>query len=114
MECQCSKIPPNVRIIKIGGSEVGIIDLEKILRRVYLLKINDESVLREELFKRIKEKNYIPEDIKDQYAEAFFMEYLALMGSQKEENNVRGPKNQRGLKRFFGLLKVWGGKKRKE
>jgi hypothetical protein len=51
MECQCSKIPRNVRIIKVGDSEVGIIDLEKILRRVYLLKIKNESVLKEEIFR---------------------------------------------------------------
>jgi len=29
MECTCSKVPSNVKIIKVGESEVGIIDLRK-------------------------------------------------------------------------------------
>lgn len=83
MGCQCANIPANVRIIKVGESEVGIIDLENIIRGAYFLKLRDEALLKEELFRRVREKNGIPEDRKELYTEALFREYLAYAGSHQ-------------------------------
>lgn len=83
MGCQCSNVPANVRIIRVDESEVGIIDLENIIRGAYFLKLRDEALLKEELFRRVREKNWIPEDRKEVYAEALFREYLAYAGSHQ-------------------------------
>lgn len=60
MNCVCSKIPPSIRIIRVGDSEVGLMDLPKIFREVYFLKIEPESALKEELLKTVKAKNHVP------------------------------------------------------
>lgn len=65
MRCPCSMIPPDFKIIKIGDSEIGIYDLRKILRKVYLLGIEDEQTLKDELLRRVKERNYISKDRQD-------------------------------------------------
>ncbi|MGB8952753.1 MAG: hypothetical protein WCC06_08845 [Candidatus Aminicenantales bacterium] len=83
MGCQCSNVPANVRIIRVGESEVGIIELEEIIRGVYFLKLQDEVRLKDELFKRVREKNWIPEGRKDAYTEALFREYLAYTRSRR-------------------------------
>jgi hypothetical protein len=57
--CQCSNIPSNIKIIKVGDSEVGIVDLMKIIRQTYFKRIENESALKEELVRRVKEKNIL-------------------------------------------------------
>ncbi len=37
MKCTCSMLPSNVRIVKVGDGDVGIVDLEKTVREVYFL-----------------------------------------------------------------------------
>ncbi len=75
-------IPPDLKIIKVGESEVGIQDLGKILRKVYFLGIEDEEVLKEELMEKVREKNYIPEKMKSLYEEALLREYQIYARSQ--------------------------------
>lgn len=60
MSCTCSLKPANLKIIRIGESEVGFIGLEKSFRQVYFLKVEDEAKLREKLMEKIKENNFIP------------------------------------------------------
>lgn len=88
--CQCSNIPSYVKIIKVGNSEVGIVDLMKILRQTYFKRIENESVLREELVRQVKEKNYISEDREDLSAEALLREYRRYA-----ESRVPADKTQR-------------------
>jgi hypothetical protein len=75
-------IPSNIKIIKIGESEVGIIDLHNILREVYLLGLEDEPALKNELLRRTKEKNYFTENDQDLYGEAFLREYRSFAETQ--------------------------------
>lgn len=74
MGCQCSNVPANVRIIRVGESEVGIIDLEKTFREVYFLKIEDEADVREKLLEKVKAKNFIPAERENLYGEALLWE----------------------------------------
>jgi len=68
-------MPSNIKIIKVGGSEVGIVDLEKTFREVYFLKIEDEAAVREKLLEKIKANNFIPADRENLYGEALLREY---------------------------------------
>jgi hypothetical protein len=74
-ECKCGKIPANIKVIKIGESEVGIPDLQRIMRDVYFNKLSSESRIKEEILNRVAEKIFIPEERKEMYASALFEEY---------------------------------------
>jgi hypothetical protein len=105
-------MPSNVKIIKVGDSEVGIIDLMKILREVYLLGLEDELPLKEELVRRAREKNYISEKGLDLYAEALWREYRSfaeaqwpVKKAQKKEVKQKENKITSLFKRLFGSAK---------
>lgn len=89
MRCTCSMKPSNVRIIKIGKTETGIIDLDRTIIEVYLEGLEDESLIRDELFRRLKEKNYIPEKYADLYAEAFLREYRSFVESREPKKQTK-------------------------
>ena len=117
MKCTCSLKPSNLKIIKVGNGEVGIIDLRKILTEVYLLGIEDEPVLKEELLKRVKEKNYIPKGKEELYAEALWREYRSFSEVQERfskpnrENKRKTKESRSFLKKLFGLKNKKGGVK---
>ena len=58
-----------------GGVEVGIYKLEEIFEEVRKLGIDDSKALKEELFKRVKRNNWIPEDRDEEFAKAIFDAY---------------------------------------
>jgi len=67
------------RIIKIGGHDTGVIDLDNILMDVYSLGFEDEKEIKAELLKRAKDKNYIPESRELYYSVALMSEYKKLL-----------------------------------
>jgi len=96
-ECKCGKIPANIKIIKIGESEVGIPDLQQIMRDVYFKKLSSESRLKEELLNRVAEKIFIPQERREMYASALFEEYSRFVlrwekrvsSCQEEQENTQ-------------------------
>jgi len=78
------------RIIKIGGVETGVIDLDQILMDVYLLGLENEKEIESELLKRAKEKNYIPESREVYYSIALMSEYRKLL-EEKEPSISKSP-----------------------
>jgi len=63
-----------VKIINIGGTEIGLYRLEEIFKEVRALGI-DGDVLKEELLRRVKDDNYIPEGREGEYKAAIFEVY---------------------------------------
>lgn len=108
MGCQCSNIPANLKIIRVGDSEVGLLDLKKILRAVYRQGIEDETKIKKELLQRTKEKNSIPQQEEGMYAEALLREYRSFARTQKpvKKHTFQDKKNpgrvRNFLKRIFG------------
>jgi len=72
-------MPSNVKVIKVGDSDVGIVDLEKTFREIYFLEIEDEGELRERLLAKVKTNNFIPADRENLYSEALFREYRSFV-----------------------------------
>lgn len=105
MKCPCSRIPRDLKVIKVGESEVGIHDLRKILREVYRLGIEDDQALKEELLKRVKEKNYISEKREELYAEALMREYRAYARTQWPEPGPRESMNKEKEKKIISFWK---------
>jgi hypothetical protein len=74
----CGGIPPDeikTKRILVDGKETGIENLEWIIEEVMKLDLPDETVIKEELLKRVKQFNYVPTKKTEPYAEALMKEY---------------------------------------
>ena len=58
-----------------GGFQVGIVNLENILKEVADLKLADDSAIKKELLQRVKIYNYVPPAADNEYSEALLKEY---------------------------------------
>jgi hypothetical protein len=58
-----------------NGSQVGISNLENILKEVADLKLPDNKAIKEELLKRVKIYNYVAPAADDDYSEALLKAY---------------------------------------
>ncbi|MGB9176750.1 MAG: NAC family transcription factor, partial [Methanoregula sp.] len=59
----CGGIPPDkitTKRVPIDGKETGIDHLDWIFKEVAKLAENDDTVLTEEILKRVKQFNYVP------------------------------------------------------
>ena len=57
------------------GSQVGIMNLDAILREVAELKLTDTQSLKNELLARVKTCNYVSSSAETDYSVALFREY---------------------------------------
>jgi hypothetical protein len=58
-----------------GGFQVGIVNLESIIKEVANLKLADDSAIKKELLQRVKIYNYVPPAADNEYSEALLKEY---------------------------------------
>jgi len=63
-----------------NGFQVGISNLENILKEVADLKLADNEAIKGELFKRVKIYNYVAPAADNDYAEALLREYKRQYG----------------------------------
>ncbi len=63
------------KLILPGGFEVGIVNLEDILKEVANLKLADDSAIKKELLQRVKIYNYVAPDADEDYSKALLKEY---------------------------------------
>ncbi|MDD1718272.1 MAG: NAC family transcription factor [Methanoregulaceae archaeon] len=74
----CGGIPPDeikTQRILVEGKETGIDRLEWIIEEVIHLDLPDETIIKEELLKRVKQFNYVPTKKTEAYAGALMEEY---------------------------------------
>jgi hypothetical protein len=64
------------------GSQVGIVNLENILREVADLKLVDNEAIKKELLKRVKIYNYVAPAAEADYSKALLGEYEKLFGKR--------------------------------
>jgi hypothetical protein len=67
-----------VKKVIVGGSSVGIAQLDDILNEVYRMRLNDTSRVRKELLRLVKIYNYVPSSAEGEYADALIEEYRKL------------------------------------
>lgn len=70
------------RIRLPSGFEVGIVNLEKVLKEAAELKLPDEEAIRKELVDRVKVYNYVASGAEADYATALLEEYKKLFGKR--------------------------------
>lgn len=64
-----------VKKINVGGSAVGIAQLDEVIGEVYKMKLNDGNKIKKELLRLVKIYNYIPSSADTEYADALLEEY---------------------------------------
>jgi hypothetical protein len=70
------------RLTIAGGSEVGIVNLEGILKEVAAMKLADDSAVKQELLRRVRIYNYVPSSADSEYSEALLREYREVVRRQ--------------------------------
>lgn len=63
------------RITFPDGLEVGVLNLEDILKAVAELQLADPASIKKELLERAKSCNYITASVEEKYAEALYRAY---------------------------------------
>ena len=70
-----------VKKLALGdGSQVGIVNLENILKEVTDLKLVDNEAIKKELLQRVKIYNYVAPAADNEYSEALLKEYQRQCG----------------------------------
>jgi hypothetical protein len=64
-----------IKKLALPGGEVGIVNLESILKAVADLKLADDNAIKEELLKRVKIYNYVAPSADNEYSEALLEEF---------------------------------------
>lgn len=73
------------KITLSGGLQVGIKNLDNILREVAELTLTNTEDIKQELLEKIKVcGNYVPPSAEDEYAASFTREYLKKYGETEE------------------------------
>jgi hypothetical protein len=79
----CDK--PMAKIIKIGGIDVGIIGLEEAFRQIYQSGVDDDEILKRNIFLKIKEfGNYVTPSREEVYKETLLPEYRKFQQAVQE------------------------------
>jgi len=64
-----------IKKLALPGGEVGIVNLDNILKEVADLKLANDNAIRKELLKRVKIYNYVATSADNEYSEALLQEY---------------------------------------
>jgi len=81
--CGCSGNSTS-RNLWIGGQNVGIAEIDKILRRTLEFPGASDDELKTVLLKELKLYNYVPSSMEKEYVEALWKEYLRVKPQLKK------------------------------
>ena len=73
--CCAASAARMIKKLVLPGGEVGIVNLDNILKEVADLKLADDNAIRKELLKRVKIYNYVATSADNEYSAALLQEY---------------------------------------
>ena len=82
MPCCVADAMWRVGHVEVAGRVVGIANLGEILEEVKGLDLASDTEIRSELLKRVKEDNYVPRGLDDEYADAVLSRYRYQASAQ--------------------------------
>jgi small redox-active disulfide protein 2 len=77
-----------VRQITVRGNRIGIIGLDEVFQSAKQAQITDEQTLKDFLLQKVKEQNYIPSSVEEDYKNALYREYRRFLGEDVEEEET--------------------------
>jgi len=77
-----------ITYIVIYGHRIGIIGLPDVIEEVKQLKLDNETVIPNELLERIKQHNYVPDSRIEEYGRALLREYKKSLGLAVEDEKL--------------------------
>ncbi len=79
-------MPDDLTQISVGRFRVGITGLQAAIDRVKSLQGRPEAEIAEALFDNLRSRNYIPNQAREEYKQAFLREYKKAMGEPVTED----------------------------
>ncbi len=77
-----------VRQITVRGNRIGIIGLDEIFQSAKQTLFKDENLLKDFILQKVKEQNYIPSSVEEDYKEALYREYRRFLGEEVKEEET--------------------------
>ena len=84
MQGTCCPGKTNVRRIRVGGLEIGIAELESVIKNALEMRDSDDEEIRRILLEQIKIYNYVPKSAEREYADAVWTEFQKARESNRE------------------------------
>ncbi len=81
--CEAAAARATKKLTLLDGFQVGIVNLDNILREVAELKLTDASAIKRELLERVKTCNYVPSSAEYEYSTALYQEYKRQLNKSK-------------------------------
>jgi hypothetical protein len=81
------------KITLLNSFQVGIVNLDVILREVAGLKLTDSRIIETELLKRVKTSNYVPAGAENDYLSALLQEYELKFRESEDKHRVEPKKS---------------------
>jgi hypothetical protein len=73
--CEAAAARMTKKLTLPDGFQVGILNLESILKEVAELKLSNAEAIKRELLERVKAHNYVVSSAEHEYSVALFREY---------------------------------------
>jgi NAD-dependent dihydropyrimidine dehydrogenase PreA subunit len=89
----------DIRQIEIDGKLVGLVGLRAAFEDLSRDDGNDEDSAKRALLERVEAANYVPEGLREAYAEAIYREYLRYREGGDEEGPRKTAMTWRGIAR---------------
>lgn len=83
LRCSCGLRTP-VKQIRIGNGIVGLVGLDEILQQLHLLDRPPDAKTADELLAMVKERNYVPPRLIEDYKAALLREYTAYRATKSK------------------------------
>ncbi|MCX8118086.1 MAG: thioredoxin family protein [Desulfobacterota bacterium] len=73
------------RLVLVGNAQVGLSGLQEIFEELRDEKRTEEPALKQKLLEKVREKNYVPSTMEEEYKKALFREFKKFLGEELPE-----------------------------
>jgi ferredoxin len=92
-------VDDDIKRIEIDGRVVGLVGLRRAFEDVSRSESQDEGSVKRDLLERVEASNYVPDGLRDAYAEAVYRAYLWHLEGGDEEERKTSAMTWRGIAR---------------
>lgn len=78
MACPCCPGSSDIKKVRIGNQEIGIVGFDMIINSALGMKNASDDEIREALLELTRVHNYIPKSVEKDYLDAIWMEFVKM------------------------------------